>query len=152
MLLNFVELEDGRVPQGVTKRIGYWKAEEYQKFTYPASEYVLGGLLPDSYYHAWIGLVRITEMVYKTGRDGWTDDDSELITKLIQRHNILTEESEGIKSCVVTLHNLHLPLDNFWCYSFERAVKKYVERSSNCKSIESTFAVAECRREFLNFF
>ena len=75
MLLNFVELKDGRVPQGVTKRIGYWKAEEYQKFTYPASEYVLGGLLPDSYYHAWIGLVRITEMVYKTGRDGWTDDD-----------------------------------------------------------------------------
>ena len=55
--------------------------------------------------------------------------------------------------CVVTLHNLlHLPedianfstLDNFWCYSFERAVKKYVERSSNCKNLESTFAVAEC--------
>ena len=99
-------------------------------------------------------------MVYKTGRDGGTDDDSVLITKLIQRHNILTEESEGIKSCVLTLHNLHLPEDianfstlkNFWCYSFERAVKKYVERSSNCKNLESTFAVVECRREFLKFF
>ena len=157
----FTELKDGRIPQGVTKRIGYWKAEEYQKFAYPASECVLGGLLPDSYYHAWIGIVRITEMVYKTGRDGWTLDDSELITKLIQCHNILTEASEGLRSCVVTLHNLlHLPedianfstLDNFWCYSFERAVKKYVERSSNCKNLESTFAVAECRREFLKFF
>lgn len=155
------ELKDGRVPQGVTKRVGYWKAEEFQKFTYPVSEYVLGGLLPDSYYHAWIAIVRITELVYKTGRSGWTANDSELITKLIQRHNILTEESEGTKSCVVTLHNLlHLPeditnfssLDNYWCYSFERAVKKYVERSSNCKNLESTFANAECRREFLKFF
>ena len=149
------ELKDGRVPLGVTKRIGYWKAEEFQKFSYPASEYVLGGLLPNCYYHAWIGIVRITEIVYKTGRNRWTDDDTELITRLIKRHNIITEESEGIKSCVVTLHNLlHLPedianfssLDNYWCYSFEKAVKKYVERSSNCKNLESTFAKAECRR------
>ena len=140
----YAELKDGRVPQGVTKRIGYWKAEEFRKFSYPASEYVLGGLLPDCYYHAWIGIVRITEMIFNTGRNGWTADDSELITRLIKRHNIITEESEGLKSCVVTLHNLiHLPedianfssLDNYWCYSFERAVKKYVERSSNCKNL-----------------
>lgn len=122
---------------------------------------MLGGLLPDSYYHAWIAIVRITELVYKTGRSGWTANDSELITKLIQQHNILTEESEGTKSCVVTHHNLlYLPkditnfssLDNYWCYSFERAVKKYVERSSNCENLETTFANAECRREFLKFF
>lgn len=146
---------------GVTKCIGYWKAEEFQKFTYPASECVIGGLLLDSYYHAWIAFVGITELVYKTGRSGWTANDSELITKLIQQHNILTEESEGTKSCVVTLHNLlHLPedimnfssLDNYWYYSFERAVKKYVKRSSNCKNLETTFANAECRREFLKFF
>lgn len=158
--LFFTELKGGRTPQGVTKLIGYWKAEEYQKFAYPVSECVLGGLLPDSYYHARIGIVRITEMVFKTGRDGWTADDSELITKLIQHRNILTEASEGLRSCVLTLHNLlHLPedianfstLDNFWCSSFERAVK-YVERSSNCKYLESTFAVAECRRVFLKFF
>ena len=73
-----------RIPLGVTKRIGYWKAEEFQKFSYPVSEYVLGGLLPDSYYHAWIGIVRITEMVYKTGRNGWT----ELITRLTKQHII----------------------------------------------------------------
>ena len=100
-------------------------------------------------------------MVYKTGRNGWTDDDSELIIRLIKRHNIITEESEGLKSCVVSLHNLlHLPedianfstLDNYLCYSFERAVKKYVERSSNCKNLESTFAKAKCQREFVKFF
>lgn len=75
-------------------------------------------------------------------------------------HNILTEEIEGLKSCVVTLHNLlHLPEDierfsspdNCWCYVFERAVKGYVARSSNAKNLENTFARAESRREFLKF-
>ena len=125
------ELKDRRVPLNVTKHIGYWKAEEFQKFAYPASEFVLGGLLPDSYYHSWVLFVRITEMVYNTGRNGFTADDLELFTKLIRRHNILTEAAEGVKSCVVTLYNLHLPedikhfstLDNYWCYSFERTGK-----------------------------
>jgi hypothetical protein len=155
------ELKNGRIPKGVTQRLGYWKAEELQKFAYPVSEYVLGGLLPDNHYHTWIEIVRITEMIYKTGRSGWTSDDCELLTRLIWRHNILTEENEGLKSCVVTLHNLvHLPKDierfsspdNFWCYVFERAVKHYIERSSNSKNLEYTFARAECRREFLKFY
>lgn len=60
----------------------------------------------------------------------------------------------------MTLHNLlHLPEDierysspdNYWCYVFERAVKGYIERSSNSKNLEFTFARAECRREFLKF-
>lgn len=60
----------------------------------------------------------------------------------------------------MTLHNLiHMPEDivrfsapdNVWCYVFERAVRGYVERSSNKKNLESTFAKAECRREFLKF-
>ena len=155
------ELKDGRVPLNVTKHIGYWKAEEFQKFAYPASEFVLGGLLPDSYYHSWVLLARITEMVYSTGRKGFTADNLELFTKLIRRHNILTEAAEGLKSCVITLHNLlHLPEDirnfstpdNYWYYSFERAVKNYIEHSSNCKNLECSFAKTECRREFLKFY
>ena len=72
----------------------------------------------------------------------------------------MTEEIEGLKSCVVTLHNLiHLvedierfgPPDNYWCYGFERAVKGYKQRSSNSKHLEYTYARAECRREFLKF-
>lgn len=145
----------------MTQRLGYWKAEELQKFAYPASEYVLGGLLPDNHYHTWIEIVRIIEMIYKKGRSGWTLDDCELLTRLIWRHNILTEENEGLKTCVVTLHNLvHLTKDierfsspdNFWCYVFERAVKYYIEHSSNSKNLEYTFARAECRREFLKFY
>ena len=121
---------------------------------------MLGGLLPDQYYHAWVTLVRITELVYNTGRDGWSDEDINLLSKLVFRHNILTEESEGTKSCVVTLHNLlHLhediirfsAPDNYWCYTFERVIKCYTNRASNCKNVEHTFARAECRREYMKF-
>ena len=140
--------------------MGNWKAEDLQKFTYPVSEYVLDGLLPDDHYEAWITLVRITELIYNTGRNGLSVDDQEILKKLIERHNILTEEVEGLKSCVVTLHNLlHLPEDvnrfgspdNYWCYAFERAVKGYTKRSSNSKNLEYSFARAECRKEFLRF-
>ena len=84
----------------------------------------------------------------------------ELLHRLIWRHNILTEEVQGLKSCVISLHNLlHLPddikrfsaPDNFWCYTFERAVHTYVERSSNKKNLELTFAKAEARRHLLKF-
>ena len=131
-----VELKAGRIPDGVTKRLGYWNAEEFQKFAYPASEYVLGGLLPDREYHAWVLCARITEMVFSTGRSGWRNEDLKLLENLIWRHNVLTEEMEGSTSCVITLHNLiHMPEDiqqfsapdNYWCYSYERAVKGYIK-------------------------
>ena len=156
----YIELKSGRVPDGVTQRLGNWKAEDLQKFTYPVSEYILDGLLPDNHYTVWITLVRITELIYTTGRNGLTADDREILRKLIARHNILTEEAEGLKSCVVTLHNLlHLPEDvdrfgspdNYWCHSFERAVKGYTQRPSNSKNLEHTFAKAETRKEFLRF-
>jgi len=133
------ELRDGRIPEGITHRMGYWKAEEFLKFTYPASEFVLGGILPSNFYHVWI---RIVELVFYRGRNGWTNNLLELLEKLIWRHNILTEETEGLHSCVITMHNLvHLPedtrrfssSDNFWCFVFERAVHNYVERSSKLR-------------------
>ena len=153
-------MRDGRIPEGVTKRVGYWKAEEFKKFAFPASEYILRGLLPEVHYHVWITIVRITEIIFNTGRNGMHRADIMLLKHLILRHNVLTEEAEGMKSCVVTLHNLlHLPddivrfstADNYWCYTFERAVKSYVDRSSNSKNLEYTFAHAESRREFLKF-
>ena len=124
------------------------------------SEYILDGLLPDEHYSVWITLVRITELIYNIGRKGFTINDREALNKLVARHNILTEETEGKKSCVVTLHNLiHLSEDierfaspdNFWCYTFERAVKSYTQRPSNAKNLEHTFARAECRKEFIRF-
>ena len=86
--------------------------------------------------------------------------DLQLLQRLIWRHNILTEETEGARSCVISLHNLiHLiedirrfsSPDNVWCYVYERAVHTYIERSSNMKNLELTFAKAQSRCEVLKF-
>ena len=74
------------------QRLGNWKAEDLQKFIYPVSEYVLDGLLPDGHYSVWITLVRITELVYNIGRNGFTLSHRQALKKLIARHNILTED------------------------------------------------------------
>ncbi|XP_031555294.1 uncharacterized protein LOC116292172 isoform X2 [Actinia tenebrosa] len=78
--------------------------------------------------------------------------------KLSWHLNILVEEIQGLQMCTISMHNLlHIHediirfsgTDNYWCAVFERAVKGYIKRSSNCKGIEKTFAFAESRREFL---
>ena len=83
-----------------------------------------------------------------------------MLRMLIWRHNILTEEVEGFQHCTISFHNLlHLvndikrfsSPDNFWHYMFERAVHKYVIRSSKNKNLELIFAQAEIRREVLKY-
>ena len=120
---------------------------------------MLGGILSEKEYQTWILIVRITELVFHSGRNGFTPDQLQLLHNLIWKHNILSEEVEG-QSCVISMHNLtHLPADikrfsspdNYWCFVFERAVKGYIQRSSNKKHIEATFARAESRREALKF-
>lgn len=125
------EFKSGRAPQGLTHRLGYWKAEDLQKFAFPASECVPGGLLPGEEYHIWILAVRLTELVFGASRYGWTMEMLELACHLILRHYILTEEVQGLQSWYVTFHNLiHLledverfsSPDNYCCFSFERAM------------------------------
>ena len=41
--------------------------------------------------------------------------------------------------------------DNFWSDVFERAIHTYVEKSSNPKNLELTFAKAESRQELFKF-
>ena len=55
-----------QLPALFTKHLGYWKAEDFRNFAYPASEYCLGGLLPDREYHAWVLIARITELLFNT--------------------------------------------------------------------------------------
>ena len=59
---------------------------------------------------------------------------------------------------VITLHNLlHFKddiarfssLDNYSCWTEERAVRRYIVASNNHKNIEITFFLSEGRREFL---
>lgn len=135
-------------------------AEEFQKFAFPTSEYVLCGLLSDNEYKVWAPIPRMVELVFNCGRNGWTDSMIQNFKRLVWRYCILFEEEYGIDACVINLHNLtHLPEDiqrfsspdNYWCFDFERAVKRYVRQSSNKKHIEKSFARRESQREFIKF-
>ena len=68
---------------------------------------VLGGIIPDEKYEAWMALVRIAELVFGCVRSGATPDALQTLEKLVWEHNI-----EGTKSCVISLHNsIHLTDD-----------------------------------------
>lgn len=140
--------------------MGYWKAEEFQKLAYPASEFVFNGLLDGEEYKVWAPVPRMVEFVFNAGRDGWTDDMIQKFQRLSWRYCILVEEHFGTQACVINLHNLvhfHEDIsrfsapDNYWCTQFERAVSRYVQQSSNRKHLEKTFARKESQREFLKF-
>ena len=88
----------------------------------------------------------------KQSQDVW------LFDKLAKRFNILIEELWGLSSCRVTVHNLmHIADDTFrfsipdcyWCFPFERAVKRYIGIFNNFKNAECPFANHESHRELL---
>lgn len=47
----------GHQPVGFHTCRGHWKAEEYEKFAFPASEAVLDGLLPDKEFEIWTNIL-----------------------------------------------------------------------------------------------
>lgn len=108
-------------------------AEEYQKLAFPASEFVLEGVLPAEEYEVWAPIPRIVELIFNCGRNGWTTEAIAHFKALSWRHCILTEEKYGHSECVITLHcltHLHENIlrfsspDNFWCFQFEKAVER----------------------------
>ena len=153
------EMRASRYPSGVTSRLGYWKAEDYQKFTFPASEVILSDQMPADEMQCWQLLVQMTQMVFNVCRThGWQDKDIELFRNVAWRHNILVEETFGLEACVITEHNLiHVAddisrfssPDNYWVFDLERAVKRYVNQSTNHRNIEKTYSDNEARREVL---
>ena len=50
-------MKDGRLPERASTRIGSWKAEEIQKFAYPPSQLVFGGVLSNEEYDLWLAAV-----------------------------------------------------------------------------------------------
>ena len=153
------EMRASRCPSGITSRLGYWKAEDYQKFCFPASEVILYDQMPANEFQCWKLLVQMVTMVFNCCRThGWTYKDIELFSKLAWRHNIMVEETFGLDACVITEHNLiHVAEDiyrfsspdNYWVFDLERAVKRYVNQSTNHRNIEKTYSDNETRREVL---
>lgn len=63
------EFLSSRYPSRLS-RIGYWKAEDFQKFAFPILEVVLGGLISEEHFQTWECLARIVEYLYCQGRNG----------------------------------------------------------------------------------
>ena len=151
------DLRASRYPSNLN-RTGFWKAEDWQKFAFPASELLLGGIINDQDYEVWETLPRIVEFLYYQGRNGWNLNSAIDFKGMCLRYNILLEERYGLSSCHLVNHllthihedamNFGSP-DNYWCYDFVRAVARYISISNNHKNIELTFARAELRREIL---
>ena len=154
------EHRTGRLPSGITKRFGYWKAEDFNHFAFPAMEACLGDMLQNDPEAREIlcCLARIIEFFSNHARNGWSEADACTFHEMCVRYALLVEESHGVESCVITLHNLlHFKddiarfssMDNYSCWTEERAVRRYILASNNHKNIEITFALSEARREFL---
>ena len=155
------EMKGSRYPSGLTSRLGYWKAEDYQKFAFPASEVILSDQMPSSEFNnfCWKMLVQMVQMVFNVCcTHGWKEKDIELFRNLAWRHNIMVEETFGLDACVITEHNLiHVAddisrfssPDNYWVFDLERAVKRYVNQTTNHRNIEKTYSDNETRREVL---
>ncbi|XP_078363672.1 uncharacterized protein LOC144647842 [Oculina patagonica] len=96
------ELLDGRVPRGFNSRLGYWKAEEYIHFVFPASEVIFDGLLGPMDYHIWQLIVRMTELVFRQ-REVWQHDDASLFGRMAKRFVILLEENYALNPALLQL-------------------------------------------------
>ncbi len=135
-----------------------YSAEEFSKFAFPVSEVVFRGLLPAKEKEEWACIARLEEFIQNHARNGWSEEDAQTFHEMALRYAVLLEERRGPTACVMILHNLlHFKddirkfsgLDNYSCWTKERAVRRYVKQSSNCKNIECTFAASESRREFI---
>jgi len=101
---------------------------------------IFSGVVSDEVFEVWFAAVRVVEC-FKWLWKKWNRSGNVVHTKAtgVETYsNFLTEKLHGSKSC-----GANFCPDNYWCYSLERAVHTYVERSSNSKHLELTFAKAE---------
>jgi hypothetical protein len=152
------EHKTGRLPKAISQRFQFWKAEELSRFAFPAAEVCLFGMLSSSHDHMLVCLSRIVEYVVNHAKNGWTFDTANTFHEMCLRYGSLIEETHGLNKCVITLHSLlHFyediqlfsSMDNYSCWTEERAVHHFIRKSNNHKNIEVTFALSEARRELL---
>ena len=86
--------------------VNIFSAKEFQKLGFPASEFVLEGLLNASDAEVWAPLPRIVESTFNCGLNGWTIEMIENFKRLCWKYCILVEEAYGDSECVITLHSL----------------------------------------------
>ena len=113
IFFSFNRLKDGRLPTNIDTHVNAWKAEEFQKFAFPAMEFVLNGLLDQGEFHIFQLMARMVELVFNKVKE-WDHDDVLLFGNSAKRFNLLIEENVGLHACIVTAHNLiHVDDDIF---------------------------------------
>ena len=154
------EFKSSRIPKNIEKRLGCWKAEDFNKFAFPASEVVLQGSIFEDQQEEWLCIARRVEFIQNHSRNGWTENDADTFQKMALRYAVLLEDRRGPTACHMIVYNLlHFKKDtmnfsgqdNFSCWNKERAVRRYVRQTNNRKNIECTLANTEERRETIKF-
>lgn len=52
------------ISKGIEKRFGYWKADDLNKFAFPASEIVFNGLLSHDQQEEWLCIAQMEEFLH----------------------------------------------------------------------------------------
>ena len=73
---------------------------------FPASDFVLEGLLNRRDAEVWAPLPRIVEFIFNCGLNGWTIKMIENFKRLCWKYCIFVEEAYADSECVITLHSL----------------------------------------------
>lgn len=104
------EFKDANLPRQLGKDwkgIGYWKAESYQKFSFPIAECIMESQVTNPLEYEIVPLVsRLTELHFHAGRNGRAPDMITLHKNLAWRLNIYVEEVQGLEMCTISMHNL----------------------------------------------
>ena len=125
------------------------------------SREVLAEIIPSKAYDCFMLACDMVKMLY--GKyciiHGWEDRDIAKLESIIWAHNIKAEELYGTTYCSENVeYAVHMPEvvkrhsspDNFSCEMFERIIRFHKQQSTNCKSVEVTYAERENIRQFVN--
>ena len=147
------DLRASRYPSSFN-RTGFWKAEDYQKFAFPASELVLGGIIDNQDYEVSETLPRIVEYLYHHGRNGWSLESTMVFKNMCYRYNILLEDRYGLTSCHAVNHLLtHVHEDVMYFASQARPLpSQCCANLSEMSSIVASVPVEEREQCLPDFF
>lgn len=98
------EYRTGRLPSGITKRFGCWKAQDFNHFAFLAMESCLGGMLQNNTETREIlcCVAGTVKFLGNHARNGQSQADALTFHEMCVRYAVLEEESVGVENCVIT--------------------------------------------------